>query len=854
MQSIFPSIFSVSFHILSDSSVYKLSHVEVQSSSTCKNKWNTIYDKRMGISKDNPFCSICLNNHHYCQGHFGHITLHRAILHPFFKSKIKDYSEELKEKYFMRYVLIPPNTMRLHKEYEREIRDMIKYKNDLSVSQFMMGTTSHHTNSCISSHKVENDSITKSWKGKHGRIRGNLMGKRVNQCARSVISPSPHIDIDEVGVPQSIADTLTKPIIVSIHNKSILERRLRQLDKSLLYVTKIDPHTHTQKEYKLYDHIKKSIVLENGWVIHRTIQNGDIVLMNRQPTLTRQSIMAHRVKITPYKTFQLNLSCTPFYNADFDGDEMNLHNIQGFKAEAEARTLMHISQMDDTVPIVQDTRLGLYMLHHYTWKLDTFINTFHSLVCHVSETDGQYLINYFIDLKDEKREIKNDTITKKNISDFLNIFFSQGTITTSTNYNAQKIARCVLDVLGSSITPRILFSSIQPKDKISNVSLEDSASYYTTNHPEDYLEHMVHSGSKGKSFNITQIRGYLGDQYMDQDTIHIDESYSAGLSHNSYIAHARTGRNGVIDTSVNTAETGYIHRKLSKGLETFRICYDNTIRGHGNYILQYEYTWKDKCHPSLEKPTDPGTMVGMLAVGAIGEPCTQMTLSQFHQCGIENETKEQGIPRLKALLEVRHQTSTPIFIDSETERLDKMELFLQSENEKWREQNSKSKRPKKYIKYDYNRKSKTILVCFSEKTLQLLFKEFGLYSCIIYSDDPRICMELYGIEQSNRVLFQEISSIMEDVPKQHIEIVSNFMSMNGTLTSFHRQSLSKKGCQQLNVYEQASFEESASHLLYAGLFEKSFDMHGVSDHIMCGNSFLGGTNSFDIVTNDVYNT
>ena len=865
LQTIIPSISSVSFQVLSDSSIYKLSHVEVQSSSTCKNKWNTIYDTRMGVSKDNTLCPVCLNNHEHCQGHFGHITLEHLILHPFFKSKIKDYDDELKEKYHMRYVLIPPNTMRLHKEYDREIRDMLKYKNESSVSQFMMGSTSHHISSCISSHKVENDSITKSWKGKHGRIRGNLMGKRVNQCARSVISPSPHIEIDEVGVPQSIAKTLTKPIIVSIHNKSILEHRLRQLDESLQFVTKIDTKTYIQREYKLYDHVKKTIQLKLGWIIHRTLQNGDIVLMNRQPTLTRQSIMAHRVKITPYKTFQLNLSCTPFYNADFDGDEMNLHNIQGLKAEAEARSLMNISQMDDHIPIVQDTRLGLFMLHHFTWSLEIFMDTFHGLVFCLSETDGSRLIDYFIDLKREKRENKNDIITKQNIDDFLRLFFPDGIILSTTVFIAQQIARCVLDVLGSSITPRILYSPLHsPPHETYTTSLEDSASNYTTNDSEDYLEHMVHSGSKGKPFNITQIRGHLGEQYMDQDTIDIHESYSVGLKHDSYIAHARTGRNGVIDTSVNTAETGYIHRKLSKGLETFRICYDNTIRGHGNYILQYEYTWK--CNALSDRPIDPGTMVGMLAVGAIGEPCTQMTLSQFHQCGIENETKEQGIPRLKSILELRHYKTTSIYIDSDSGRLDKMELFLKAENEKRREQESKSKSPKKHtkkehqkqvkkeIKWNYKRKSDRILVCFCEKTLQFLFQHFGFYSCTVYTDDPRMCMELYGIEEANRIIFQEITSIMKDVPKEHVEIISNFMTMNGDLTSFHRQSFSKKGKDQLNPYEQASFEEPVSHLLHAGLHDKTFDIHGVSDHIMCGNGFVGGTNSFDILRTNLSNT
>ncbi|MFV2040897.1 MAG: DNA-directed RNA polymerase subunit A', partial [Candidatus Hydrothermarchaeales archaeon] len=84
--------------------------------------------------------------------------------------------------------------------------------------------------------------------------------------------------------------------------------------------------------------------IETGWIIHRHLTDGDIVLFNRQPSLHRMSIMAHEVKVLPYKTFRLNLCVCPPYNADFDGDEMNMHVIQGEEAIAEAKVLMRVQE------------------------------------------------------------------------------------------------------------------------------------------------------------------------------------------------------------------------------------------------------------------------------------------------------------------------------------------------------------------------------------------------------------------------------------------------------------------------------------------------------------------------------
>ncbi|MGC8566665.1 MAG: DNA-directed RNA polymerase subunit A' [Caldisphaera sp.] len=179
-------------------------------------------------------------------------------------------------------------------------------------------------------------------KGKEGRLRGNLNGKRVNFSARTVISPDPYISIDEVGVPEEIAMILTLPIVVTQYN--IDEARKYVLNgpykwPGAMFVYKSRQNMKIDLRYQRnYRQLAES--LEIGDVVERHLVNGDIVLFNRQPSLHRMSIMAHKVRVMPGRTFRLNLlDCAP-YNADFDGDEMNLHVPRLDEARAEAEALM----------------------------------------------------------------------------------------------------------------------------------------------------------------------------------------------------------------------------------------------------------------------------------------------------------------------------------------------------------------------------------------------------------------------------------------------------------------------------------------------------------------------------------
>ncbi len=207
-------------------------------------------------------------------------------------------------------------------------------------------------------------------KGKGGRFRGNLSGKRVDFSARTVISPDPNISINEVGVPRDIAMTLTVPVRVTPWN--IDEVRKYILNGPGKYPGAnyvIDPNGRRIDLRFIKDLKAIAEGLKPGYVVERHLIDGDIVLFNRQPSLHRMSIMAHVVKVLPGKTFRLHLAVCPPYNADFDGDEMNLHVPQNVEARAEAKTLLlvqeHILSPRYGGPIIggiQDFISGAYLL------------------------------------------------------------------------------------------------------------------------------------------------------------------------------------------------------------------------------------------------------------------------------------------------------------------------------------------------------------------------------------------------------------------------------------------------------------------------------------------------------------
>ncbi|CAI2350380.1 unnamed protein product [Caenorhabditis sp. 36 PRJEB53466] len=219
--------------------------------------------------------------------------------------------------------------------------------------------------------------FTQRLKGKQGRFRGNLCGKRVDFSGRTVISPDPNLRIDQVGVPIHVAMTLTYPEIVNACNMEKMRKLVingSDVHPGANYL--VDKKTGNKKllKYGKRDELAQNLRL--GDIVERHLDDDDVVLFNRQPSLHKISIMSHRAKVMPGRTFRFNeCACTP-YNADFDGDEMNLHLPQTYEAKAEASELMNVKNNlitprsgEPLIAAIQDFITGGYLLTHK----DTFL-------------------------------------------------------------------------------------------------------------------------------------------------------------------------------------------------------------------------------------------------------------------------------------------------------------------------------------------------------------------------------------------------------------------------------------------------------------------------------------------------
>lgn len=255
-------------------------------------------------------------------------------------------------------------------------------------------------------------SITERIKTKKGLVRNNLEGKRVNESARSVVTCDPDLDIDQVGIPIKIAMGLTFPEVVNQYNIDML----RQMVLNGPYKYPGAKSVKTIREGKTFvlvteEQCKKySNNLSVGDIVNRHLLNNDLVMLNRQPSLHRMNIMAHRVKVLNYDTFRINPNVTTPYNADFDGDEMNIFCVTNYMQLAELKYLMHVSTQiispqinSPIIGTVQDSTLAPYLFTSEYTKLN-----FHQFqqVLAAAFTNDFNVLNLNRDITNPKFDIK----------------------------------------------------------------------------------------------------------------------------------------------------------------------------------------------------------------------------------------------------------------------------------------------------------------------------------------------------------------------------------------------------------------------------------------------------------------
>lgn len=198
-------------------------------------------------------------------------------------------------------------------------------------------------------------------KGKRGRMRGNIMGKRNDFTARTPVSAGPELELDELGVPRYIAEKMTYKVTVYRGNLKLMTEMVRQGRARYVIRDGLQLYIPPKK--------RNTYELQMGDVVERQLQNGDWVILHRHPTLHGGSMQGVRVRIVDGYTFRVNLSVTTPLNMDFDGDEGNMYPAGDVETAAEISQLFHVNKRilsiqngTPMVALVQDALLGSYLL------------------------------------------------------------------------------------------------------------------------------------------------------------------------------------------------------------------------------------------------------------------------------------------------------------------------------------------------------------------------------------------------------------------------------------------------------------------------------------------------------------
>ncbi|KAF3035350.1 hypothetical protein E8E12_007302 [Didymella heteroderae] len=582
-------------------------------------------------------------------------------------------------------------------------------------------------------------------KGKGGRFRQNLSGKRVDFSGRTVIGPDPNLSIEEVAVPERVAKNLTYPEKVTRYNIEKLKKLvLNGANKypGANYILKDDADRQPTRERSkislaaLTKHDRKGERLKRpaenlriGDIVERHIEDGDIVLFNRQPSLHKLSILSHRAKVRPWRTFRLNeCVCNP-YNADFDGDEMNLHVPQTEEARTEATELMgvkyNIATPKNGTPIIaaiQDFITAAFLLSNKSNFYDR--RTFCQIVNYMFNGDGAYdpdtgktlpieipppviwkpqalwtgkqVFNLLMRPNKESRVLvnleaankmfkpkagvphdlsendaylvirnsevmcgcmdkatvgdgKKDSVFYVMMRDFGPQHAVQG-MNRLSKLSARWLSNNGFSLGISDVTPgeklmqkkqALVIEAYKQCDKIISDFQEGKLQRDPGCDEEKTMENriggilsnvrqaageicfeelsrwnspllMAKCGSKGSNLNVSQMVASVGQQMIGgarvADGFHhrtlphfpkaarqpaakgfVSNSFFSGLTPSEFIFHAMSGREGLVDTAVKTAETGYMSRRLMKSLEDLSASYDDTVRNSSGTVVQFQY-------------------------------------------------------------------------------------------------------------------------------------------------------------------------------------------------------------------------------------------------------------------------
>ena len=446
-------------------------------------------------------------------------------------------------------------------------------------------------------------SLSDMLKGKQGRFRQNLLGKRVDYSGRSVIVSGPELTIHECGLPKMMALELFKPFVIG-------------------YLIQED-YAHNIKSATRMIESGENIV----WDALDEVIKGKYVLLNRAPTLHRLGIQAFQPKLIEGKAIQLHPLVCKGFNADFDGDQMAVHLPLSAPAQKEAREIMsaakNLLKPADGTPILhieQDIVLGLYYLTYNKPSLTESVRNFSS----VNEAIHAY-DQGVIKLQSEIKLPVGDEVMETTIG---RVFFNEALPhefvyqnTPMTKKGLSKVMSQIYEQFGQDVTAEI-------GDKLKNIGFEYATASGLSTGMDDYtdlanLDELLEvgekqaaeissqyeqglinnqeryrltveawrsvdkevlkalekqfdeedtttsvtvvSGARGNIGQVKQVTGTLGilaDATGREIELPIKSNYKKGMTPLEYFTSTRGTRKGMISTALKTADSGYLTRRL----------------------------------------------------------------------------------------------------------------------------------------------------------------------------------------------------------------------------------------------------------------------------------------------------
>jgi len=611
--------------------------------------------------------------------------------------------------------------------------------------------------------------------GKQGRMRNNLMGFRVNSAGRCVVTPDPYCPPWELRVPPSVCDRLG-------------------------------------------------------------IRDGETVLFNRQPSLHTGSIMAHVARRGTSNTLAFSPTVTEPYNADYDGDEMNLHRLADVSTRVEARLLMGVeSNM-------------------------------------VSPATGRPWVH-----------LVQDCVLSEHL---------QG-LPGTRGTDVRELHRRQVDAL-EWIQARGF--SVGLDDfclHVPHVGAEDTGAVARTaeiiaDHlpPDNSLLAMVRARSKGSTVNLVQLLSCVGWQtVMGRPSVgptpgsssFVRHSYVEGLTTEEFWHHACAGREGLIQTAVKTCKTGYCQRKLVKFLEDLQVHHDGTVRNNATgMVVRFR----------AEPEDEPGTPVGIVAAQSIGQPVTQSTLNMFHHAGI---ARDSGLDKLQGLLAPQRNTASvtwrgvrdavlhmPIEWESDA-RLRGAPSPREAFEARLRDAKVPAVRyagpvPDGVVGWHAARRIRSLgiyahfdwvagrLVCgqsavrassawcrhvYADGTSAAVACDHDVPLCgDAYPTNSHVALRLLGIEATREMLSRELRSFGSILPK-HYDLLAEAMTVTGRPLSVNRTGLRQAG--QSSVLGQACFETVVQTITEAARTCRMDNMRSASSRLAMGMAPASGTGGFEVL-------